>query len=145
MLRGIPAHSESAKKQLPPPAIQSSAVQIFRSISVVTWPFRPILVTDAGLMPAFSNRSFFFIFLSMSSFQSFLTHRHKNLLRTDIQKCSAAWQSIRSIAAILPRPIPTHDSVVCNDSIFGQRKQENDRSARIPTPSNFFLLCERNS
>jgi hypothetical protein len=83
-------------------------------------------------MPAFSHRSFFFIFLSMSSFQSFLTHRHKNLLRTDIQKCSAAWQSIRSIAAILPRPIPTHDSVVYNDSIFGQRKQKNDRSARIP-------------
>ncbi|MBS5689651.1 MAG: hypothetical protein KHW95_05305, partial [Firmicutes bacterium] len=54
------------------------------------------------------------------------------------EKCSAAWQSIRSIAAILPRPIPTLDSVVCNDSTFGQEKQENDKSARIPTLFNFF-------
>lgn len=51
---------------------QSSAAQIFTSISVVTCPFRPILVTDAGLMPAFSHKSFFFMSLSMSSFQSFL-------------------------------------------------------------------------
>ena len=52
--------------------LQSSAAQIFTSISVVTCPFRPILVTDAGLIPAFSHRSFFFMSLSMSSFQSFL-------------------------------------------------------------------------
>ena len=42
------------------------------------------------------------------------------------------------IAAILPRPIPTLDSVVYNDSTFGQKKQENDKSARIPTLFNFF-------
>ena len=48
----------------------------------------------------------------------FITHRHKYFLHADIQKCSAAWQSIRSIAAILPRPIPTLDSVVYNDSTF---------------------------
>ena len=40
--------------------------------TLVTCPFRPILVTDAGLIPAFSHRSFFFMSLSMSSFQSFL-------------------------------------------------------------------------
>lgn len=51
---------------------QSSAAQIFMRISVVTCPFRPILVTEAGLMPAFSHRSFFFMSLSMSNFQSFL-------------------------------------------------------------------------
>ena len=51
---------------------QSSAAQIFTSISVVTCPFRPILVTDAGLIPALSHRSFFFMSLSMSNFQSFL-------------------------------------------------------------------------
>lgn len=38
---------------------------------MVTWPFRPIFVTDAGLMPAFTHKSFFFMSLSMSSFQSF--------------------------------------------------------------------------
>ena len=45
---------------------------IFKRISVVTCPFLPILVTDAGLIPAFSHRSFFFISLSISSFQIFL-------------------------------------------------------------------------
>ena len=37
------------------------------------------------------------------------------------EKCSAAWQSIRSIAAILPRPIPTPDSVVYYNSTFSQK------------------------
>jgi len=32
----------------------------------------------------------------------------------------------------------TLDSVVYNDSTFGQEKQENDKSARIPTLFNFF-------
>lgn len=51
----------------------------------------------------------------------FITHRHKiSPPYRYTKKCSAAWQSIRSIAAILPRPIPTLDSVVYNDSTFGQ-------------------------
>ena len=33
---------------------------------------------------------------------------------------------------------PTLDSVVYDDSTFEQEKQENDKSARIPTPLNFF-------
>ena len=55
----------------------------------------------------------------------------------------ADWQSIRSIAAILPRPIPTLDSVVYNDSTFGQEKQENDKSARISTLLDFFELQKK--
>jgi inner membrane transporter RhtA len=41
---------------------------------VLTLVYKPwrTSVTDAGLMPAFAHRSFFFISLSMSSFQSFL-------------------------------------------------------------------------
>ena len=58
------------------------------------------------------------------------------------KKCSAAWQSIQSIAAILPRPIPTLDSVVYNDSTFGQEKQENDKYARISTLLDFFRAAK---
>ena len=60
-----------------------------------------------------------------------------------MQKCSATWQSIRSIAAILPMPIPTHDSVVFDDSTFRQKKQENDKFARILALLNFFFSCEK--
>jgi len=42
-------------------------------------------------------------------------------------------------------PISTLDSVVYNDSTFGQEKQENDKSARIPTLFNFFSSRERNA
>ena len=57
---------------------------------------------------------------------AFLTYRDKSLIPI-YKKCPAIWQSIRSISAMLPRAIPTLDSVVYYDSTFGQVKQENDR------------------
>ena len=83
---GVPEHNTSVKyvlvsedgKKYPPKYVVAVAdhlansTDIFTSISVVTCPFRPILVMDAGLIPTFSHRSFFFMSLSMSSFQSFL-------------------------------------------------------------------------
>ena len=58
----------------------------------------------------------------------FITDSHKTFSFIPIyKKCSAARQSTRSIAAILPRPIPTPDSVVYYDSTFSQTKQENDK------------------
>jgi len=55
------------------------------------------------------------------------------------EKCSAAWQSIRLFATTLPRPISTPDSVVCNNSTFSRRKQENDKFTRFL----IFGACER--
>ena len=46
------------------------------------------------------------------------------------------------ITTILPRPIPTLDSVVYNDSTFGREKQENDKSARILTLLDFFRAAK---
>lgn len=37
-----------------------------------------------------------------------------------------------------------NNSVVYNGSTFGQEKQENDKSARIPTLLDFFSSCKRN-
>ena len=62
----------------------------------------------------------------------FITDSHKMISSIPIyEKCSAAWQSIRFFAAILPRPIPTPDSVVYYDSTFSRTKQENDESTRF--------------
>ena len=71
---------------------------------------------------------------------------HAKRIRTEAQQLMENERlCFRSIAAILPRPIPTLDSVVYNDSTFGQEKQENDKSARIPTLFNFFSSRERNA
>ena len=52
--------------------LHSSAAQIFRNTSVETSPFLPILAITFVERPAISRRSFFFRFLSISSFQSLL-------------------------------------------------------------------------
>lgn len=52
--------------------LQFNAVHIFKRISVVTWPFFPIFVMEAELIPAFAHKSFFFMSLSIRSFQSLL-------------------------------------------------------------------------
>lgn len=62
----------------------------------------------------------------------FIIHRHKiSPPYRYTKKCSAAWQSIRPIVAILPEPIPTLASVVYYDSIFRRKKQENGGISRF--------------
>lgn len=53
-----------------------------------------------------------------------------------MQKCPAAWQSIRFITAILPRLISTLDGVIHYNSIFRRGKQENEGFALLMQKKN---------
>ena len=108
------------------PIPQSNVAQIFTSISVVTCPFRPILVTETGLIPAFAHRSFFHILVDEQLPELFITDRHKISPPYRYTKNALPPGRASGLYSHTAEVYYNTDSVVYYDSAFGQKKQEND-------------------